>query len=219
MRKYLLLITAVLLFTCGCSQAEINEDRLLSQSNDTQLEADCAPTPNISTEVMPTPVVPGFEAHSTNEMELAVDYFGDGEVVYSFSDVRLAEHLPEGENHVADPVGPFLLIDVQVRNIDVPDKSSFADRANINCFNLYKNGSEYPNIWFREPVWFSDARVDSSDPEMKSYFVYSLPAIGESKNFTLGYSMDPESISLLENGGLSLSYTISGEIVSLNYAP
>ncbi len=217
MHFILLFIACISFSICGCSQSEINEERILSESHDAHIESECAPTPNHPSEVMPTPILPDAATPNTGEMELTVDYFGDGKVIYSFSDVRLTENLPEGENLAGDYAGPFLLIDVQVTNIDVPNTSTFVTNANINCFNLYKTDSESTNMWYREPDWFSDAHVDSSDPDMKSYFTYTLPIIGETESFTLGYSMDTEAISFLESGDLSLTYAISGEIVPLNY--
>lgn len=183
------------------------------------MPAEAVPTVNVGASdsaVPPTPAIP--EASTEASDELTVNYMGLGQVTFKVTGIELT-NTPPDETFDDSEAKDYLLITFDVLNIDVPPEEEMAKNALINCFDLYAADAPEPygsnSPWLFGPDYFSDV-IDPTD--IKSYFRFSMPDIGESRTLTLGWSLDSVGTQLLEENKISLTCTFAqGTVIPINY--
>lgn len=185
----------------SCTQATPNYDRFVPYDNNARQEMSAAADSGSSA---PTPGIPDASAEITTDV-LTVNYMGLGYVKYRVLGIELT-NIPPDDKQSSNTKESYLLISFEIENIDVSPEEEMAKNGLANCFGLYPNDpaeiADANIIWISEPDYFSDASESSDE---KSYFRYSIPDIGDTKTFVLGWTLDNFGIQLLKQNKLCLT--------------
>ena len=223
LKNYFPLSPVIVLLLCicfiisGCGQAEPNIEKIIQSGaevaagpDETGLQQSIAPPP--------APYSPTSAGEVNTSNEFAVNYMGLGQVTYYISEIEITSTAPEWAENEPDAAA-YLLMDIDILNIDVPPDEEMARNGYINCFQLYSAeapepyGVSYP--WLYSPCYFNAAR----DPDdLKGYFLFTLPEPGGSRSVTLCWVLDEIGVQLLKSDKVSLTCTFAENIIMpLNY--
>lgn len=144
--------------------------------------------------------------------DLVIDYLGFGDIKFRVTGIELTNRAPEG-NIAQDKSDDYLLVSFELTNLSCVFDSGDEQKLLVNCFSLYATNPPEPygpqSPWTQGPDYFSDV-IDSSD--IHSYFQYTLPDVGESGNYTLGWALDSLGLQMLKDNGILLSCSFGGSM-------
>lgn len=214
----LLLLTLLCLttFMSACAQSEANEEKFI----DSEVQSDSVQI-DLENQLVdaPAPYSPSEASEVISANTFAVNYMGLGNVDFRVDGIELLSNAPEWAKS-EDGAAAYMVVYLNVLNINVPEDAEFAQNGYLNIFELYSPDAPEPysaiKPWSHMPDYLREAR-DANDA--KGYFLFTLPAQGENQTFALCWVIDDFGVSLLKADQVYLTCTFAqNELMPLTYA-